>query len=42
VIAGSTGHGIDEAVAIFVADGVIAIELKVFVGAEVIGNGNHG
>ena len=39
--AGSACHCIGKAVAVFVADGVVAIELEVFFGAEVVGGRDH-
>jgi hypothetical protein len=39
--AGSACHCIGKAVAVFVADGVVAIELEVFFGAEVVGGCDH-
>ena len=38
----TASHGVDESLAVFVTDGVLAIEVEVILGRDGMRNGDHG
>ncbi len=42
VVTAATGHSVDETMVVFVAGGAVAIDDQVFIGGDVVGDGDHG